>query len=84
MLIEDMKRTDHLIYVDTTLSLTEQEHEAVKNQEPIDFDRVAQRKSQIAEQAYKFLMSLQTPLESTFSDTVYLHHLNLKQQVVTD
>jgi len=32
MLIEDMKRTDHLIYVDTALSLTAQEHDAVKNQ----------------------------------------------------
>ena len=45
MLIEDMKRTEHLVYVDTTMSLTDAEHQSVKDNQPIDFERVASRKS---------------------------------------
>ena len=79
MLIEDLKRTEHLVYVDTTLVLSDEERQSIKQDLPIDFDRVASRKSEIAEQAYKYLQKLQTPIGSTFSDPTYLHHLNLKK-----
>ncbi len=45
MLIEDLKRTEHLVYVDTTLVLSEEERQSIKQDLPIDFDRVASRKS---------------------------------------
>jgi hypothetical protein len=45
MLLEDMKRTDHLVYVDTALNISSEDEQALKNREPIDVERVVKRSS---------------------------------------
>ena len=37
MLIEDLGRTDHLVYVDTAMVMTPEETLALKQQQPIDY-----------------------------------------------
>ena len=82
MLVDDLQRTDHLVYVDTALNLTEKESKAIKDGEPMDTDMVVKRSSQIAEKAYSFLKTLCVPKESTFSDLAYLKNMRLKTQIV--
>ena len=43
MLLDDMKRTDHLVYVDSALNISEEDDQAIKNKEPINVDRVVKR-----------------------------------------
>ena len=45
MLREELNRTDHLVYVDTTLEISDEERHAIKNQWPIDYDQVVKRRS---------------------------------------
>ena len=52
MLIDDLKRTEHLVYVDTALNLTEAESKAILDKEPIDPEKVVKRSAQIAEKAH--------------------------------
>ena len=59
-----MSRTEHLVYVESTLELTEQERKAVKVREEVDMDRIVKRRSQIAARAHHFLQKLGVPLDS--------------------
>lgn len=45
MLREELNRTDHLVYVDTTLEISDEERQAIKNQWPIDYDQIVKRRS---------------------------------------
>lgn len=54
-MIEELRRTDHLVYVDTALELKDEEREAIKQQDAIDYDKIAKRRSQIAQRAHEYL-----------------------------
>ena len=84
MLIEDLRRTDHLVYVDTTMPLEEHEREAIMRKEPLDYKKVLTRKSQIAEKAYSHLKKLNIPTDAAFSDPNFLVHLKGKTQIISD
>ena len=45
MLIEDLKRTDHLVHVENVMNLTEEELEKVRTGGDLDYSKVIQRKS---------------------------------------
>lgn len=86
VLIEDLKRTDHLVYVDTALNLTDQVDKILKNPDGQKFDQEAvhRRSTQIAEKAYGFLKKLHVPYDSSFSHDQYRRHLKLKTQIVDE
>ena len=40
-MIEELKRTEHLVYVDTALELSKKEHEAVQSDDSsIDYEKI--------------------------------------------
>ena len=78
VLIEDLRRTDHLVYVDTTLNISKEHEQAIKNEMPINFENVSKRSSQIAEKAHDFLQRLNVPTDSQFSDPNFRRHLKVK------
>ena len=84
MMVEEQKRTDHLIYVDTTLNVSDSEERAIKNGEPIDRRKIMKRSVQIAEKAHEFLKKLAVPIESAFSDPAYLRSIKIKTQIVDE
>lgn len=45
MLLDDLKRTEHLVFVDTALNISDDDRKAVLDGKPIDTERVASRSS---------------------------------------
>ena len=79
MLLEDLKRNEHLVYVDTAMNLRPEDDEAIRHYDPFnDQVNVYERSTQIAQKAHGFLERLNVSAESQFSDTSYLKHLQLK------
>ena len=85
MLIEDLKRTEHLVYVDTAMNMTDLEEKGLRlGEKPIDQDKVMQRSTMIAERAHQFLKKLHVPPSEQFSDPSFPGHLRSKARYVND
>ena len=80
-MIEELGRTEQLVYVDTALPKPEQEDNLgdISSTKPIDQERILERRTRIAEKAYGFLKQLKVPQKALFTDPSYYRHLKTKE-----